>query len=157
MKIANLSLEIIESGYIPPDKNTILISITDIGYNANIKETNYVDIHRFQFEDIEQEEVDAKFEQNDLIPNWATIISDKQAYKIYEILLNNLFKNNIIVHCSAGVSRSGAVTEAALKIGYGLYDFSNLRTINKTVFKKIYENFLFSDKINGFFLKKFCN
>ncbi len=49
----------------------------------------------------------------------------------------NIKNNNIVVHCSAGVSRSGAVTEVGLFLGYELYNFSNLRTINKTVCMKI--------------------
>lgn len=80
--------------------------------------------------------------------------------KIAKILLLSKNKHNILVHCHAGVSRSGAITEIAVDLGFKLYNFSNLRTINQTVYKKIknqlslkYKIFIYIKKIIEFFLK----
>ncbi len=90
MFIANVSLETIEEDNdLNISNDTILISITDIGYSAKIKNTHqWKEIHRFQFEDIEEEEVTAVFNRGDKIPSWATVITDNQAKQIATILIN---------------------------------------------------------------------
>ena len=90
--------------------------------------------------------------EEDKISDWAKIISEKQAQEIANILINN--QHNVIVHCKAGVSRSGAVTEAAIILDYKVYEFSNLRTINKTVFNRI-KQYIPKYKLFLFYLKKF--
>ena len=148
--IANVSLEKIEADSFETLKNKILISITDVGYSAKIKnDSEWAAIYRFQFEDVEEEEIYSIYKKEDILPDWAQIISEIQAEEIAKILSFSMGKNNIIVHCSAGVSRSGAITEAGLLLGFKLYEFSNLRTINKTVYNKIIKNFSLKNKILG--------
>ena len=119
-------------------------------------ENKWRKIYEFQFEDVEYEEVKSLYEmykgEEDKISDWAKIISEKQAQEIANILINN--QHNVIVHCKAGVSRSGAVTEAAIILDYKVYEFSNLRTINKTVFNRI-KQYIPKYKLFLFYLKKF--
>lgn len=154
--IANLSKDDIENNPIFPPENTVLISITDNCCQANIINKNqWKDIFRFQFEDVEKEEVMHLLNENKPLPIWARYISIQQAKEIAKILIDNLNKSNIIINCHAGVSRSGAVTEVGLKIGYKLFAFSNLRTINQTVYREIIsyipKKYIFIGKIKKLF------
>lgn len=161
--VANISKEMIEemSKELNNINNVILISINDIGSSTKIENTNFFkNIYTFYFEDIEDEYVYSIYNKEDTIPIWAKGISDHQAKKIAKILLLSKNKHNILVHCHAGVSRSGAITEIAVDLGFKLYNFSNLRTINQTVYKKIknqlslkYKIFIYIKKIIEFFLK----
>ena len=136
--IANLSKDDVEDEYYIPPEDTVLISITDNCCEAKIaNEEGWKHIFRFQFEDLEKEQVLHLIKAGEELPIWARFISTIQAKQIAEILINNVNKSNIIVHCHAGVSRSGAVTQVGLDIGYGLFNFSNLRTVNNTVYSEI--------------------
>lgn len=66
-------------------------------------------------------------------------ISNYQAKRIAEIIQKAKEDNvDIFVHCTAGVSRSGAVVEAGLLYGFQLpKDHRYGRIPNKTVYNKI--------------------
>jgi len=104
-----------------PGANSMAIQILD---DANwIPEPAFAfkDVHRFFFLDLEDgdENVDARG------------ITDDQAEELVRLLdlakLNNM---NVIVHCTAGVCRSGAVVEVATVMGFsdtGAYRQPNMR------------------------------
>jgi predicted protein tyrosine phosphatase len=80
-------------------EDCIIISINDTGYNTAIYDNKHiVDIIRFHFDDIEMP-INGLTRLNKrlakLIKNFVDTYKDKV--------------NNIIVHCTAGISRSGAV------------------------------------------------
>lgn len=89
------------------------------------------------------------------LSDWAKGINQKIAKRIAKILIfANNQKLDIIIHCSAGVSRSGAISEILIKLfGYKESKLSNLRTINKTVFVMILKNLKIKYKIFYFFIK----
>lgn len=64
---------------------------------------NFVEIYQFRINDVDDE----------------TGITDEEAKEIVKILVNAKEKRyNVIVHCAAGISRSGAVTEIGTMLGF---------------------------------------
>lgn len=106
-------------------ENKILIQIS-----GGVGDFPYIDTknkYHFLFEDCDETEdiIDRKF--------W---ISDMQAKQIADIIKLAKEKNmDILVHCNKGVSRSGAVVQAA--INYGFKDANKFRDPNLYVLKKI--------------------
>lgn len=89
--------------------NAMLISITDpAGWKPNPKH-NFKEVHEFEFLDAEDE---------DGFPDECKI-QDEQAENIIA-LLNRAKENrmNVVVHCFAGICRSGAVVEVATMMGF---------------------------------------
>ena len=92
-------------------ENSMLIQIMDPASSwwpnpaHDFKET-----HRFEFLDAED---------RDGFPD-ETKISDVQAQEIVDLLKHALDNNmNVIVHCMAGLCRSGAVAEVGVMMGFG--------------------------------------
>jgi predicted protein tyrosine phosphatase len=89
--------------------NAMLISITDpAGWKPNPKHT-FKEIHEFEFLDAEDSD---GFEDE-------CKIQDEQAAEIVRLLKyaqdNSM---NVVVHCMAGICRSGAVVEVASMMGF---------------------------------------
>ena len=103
----------------------MLISITDpAGWKPNPKH-NFKEVHEFEFLDAEDE---------DGFPDECKI-QDEQAENIIA-LLNRAKENhmNVVVHCFAGICRSGAVVEVAEMMGFtptDRYRQPNLRVKHK--------------------------
>lgn len=92
-------------------ENSMLIQIMD---NDTIKwpvsKHQFKEIHRFKFLDVEA---------NTPMAEGYTSISDEQAKDLVELLQKALRKDmNVIVHCHAGVCRSGAVCEIGVILGF---------------------------------------
>jgi predicted protein tyrosine phosphatase len=69
---------------------------------------NFKEAHRFEFLDAD-----------DGFPEEA-LISDEQAVEIVGLLKHALDNNmNVVVHCMAGLCRSGAVAEVGVMMGFG--------------------------------------
>lgn len=102
--------------------NSMLIQISDIISEHPTPLKKFKEVHQFNFEDIEEDE------------EWA--ISDEQAQEIAN-LLRRAYENNmnVIVHCHAGLCRSGAVVECGIFLGFNPPD--RLRLPNTLVKKKI--------------------
>ena len=83
-----------------PTPNTVMISITG-GHDANVHFKGD-DILRLRFDDVEKD-----------IQSYKTI-TYIQARELANYLTENRGKN-FIVHCAAGISRSGAVCEVVLQ------------------------------------------
>jgi predicted protein tyrosine phosphatase len=112
MFIQNCAASDISSGmwYKDPGTNSMLISITDpAGWKPEAKH-QFMERHNFEFLDIEAND-------STLDEDWK--VSDAQAAELVRLLEyakdNNM---NVIVHCTAGICRSGAVTEVGVMMGF---------------------------------------
>lgn len=111
MFIENVSYNSIEKGtHRYPDANTMLIQIVDSVLDFPEPKYEFKITRQYKFADVENEE-DAK--------TYGAGISDEQAKSLVEDLKfakeNDL---NVIVHCVAGVCRSGAVAEVGVMMGF---------------------------------------
>ena len=105
--------------------NSMLISITDpAGWRPEAKH-DFKERHDFEFLDAEDE---------DGFPD-ETKISDTQAEQIVALLQRALENRmNVVVHCMAGICRSGAVVEVGVMMGFNdceKYRQPNLRVKHK--------------------------
>lgn len=118
--------------------NSMLIQITDPTDNFPTPKYKFKEIYQFEFLDSETPS---------LIEPEEFLISDEQAEKIANLLLH-AFKNkmNVVVHCQAGICRSGAVVEVGSIMGFTPSD-RNRRIPNVLVKKKILE----AIRLSGFF------
>lgn len=91
--------------------NAILIQIMDNDCeNFPLPKASFKDIHQFKFLDVEKDTV---------VIDPAMKISDMQAVQLVDILKHALANQmNVIVHCHAGVCRSGAVCEVGVMMGF---------------------------------------
>ena len=108
MWVQNVSKQRIKDGDHYLDANTVLIQIQDVCTEFVVPKyaSVFKEIHQFEFMD----DADPEKEEN---------INEKQAKQIAEILINcHARKLNIVVHCHAGVCRSGAVAEVAEMMGF---------------------------------------
>lgn len=125
--IANYMRKMIEEWELPNSQDSILISIIDMGTLPVKPKSQFKHIYTFQFDDVD-EQIEG------LQP-----ISNYQAKRIAEIIKQCKDDNvDIFVHCTAGVSRSGAVVEAGLLYGFELPKWHTYGRIpNRTVYNNI--------------------
>ena len=92
-------------------ENSMLIQIMDTGTSWWPTPVHkFKEIHRFEFLDVEE-----KDHVNDEVMK----ISDEQAKQLVALLQHALDnKMNVVVHCYAGVCRSGAVCEVGVMMGF---------------------------------------
>ena len=126
--IENVSKQDINLGFhMDAGPNAMLIRIQDPAtFFGNIaRKDMFKEVYEFEFLDAEDE---------DGFPDEAKI-SDEQAAEIVRLLQRALDKSmNVIVHCHAGICRSGAVVEVASMMGFTPTDRfrqPNLRVKNK--------------------------
>lgn len=105
--------------------NAMLIQIADPATFFPTPKKEFVEIHQFEFLDAED---------SDGFPDEAKI-SDDQARQIVGLLQHALDKSmNVLVHCHAGICRSGAVVEVGSMMGFtptDRYRQPNLRVKHK--------------------------
>ncbi len=129
MWIANFSMEQIQKGlhFDASWQPIVLIQIKDPDFKNFVSSPQqhlFKDILQLSFFDDEDDKIDS--------------ISDIQAKQIADFLLNakqNEF--NVMVHCHAGICRSGAVVEAGTLLGMTVPDGVNRRIPNLRVFNKV--------------------
>ncbi len=108
--IQNISLSNAIKGihYFVPYKN-VLIRIQDFGqtnFSPVAYDDRFVEVHKFCFNDNDD-------------PNDTSNITVDQAKQIANILRNCKDKGyNIVVHCIAGLCRSGAIADVAITFGF---------------------------------------
>lgn len=98
-----------------PEPNTVCVSITEPIFPGNILKRQeparlrdgYVDVMRLEFQDFD-------LNRHTKIPADARLFDRQQAARLARFLRKHRGKN-IVVHCAAGISRSGGVVEAALE------------------------------------------
>lgn len=108
-------------------ENSMLISIRDPGSWLPRIGHKFKEVHYFEFLDVEEE---------DFVLEESMKCSQEQANQIVGLLRRALNENmRVIVHCYAGVSRSGAVVEIAQEMGFEPID--KYRCPNKLVMNKM--------------------
>lgn len=117
--------DIILGHHMDPGPNAMLIQIMDPAEGFPTPKYEFKEIHQFEFLDAEDK---------DGFPDECKI-SDEQAKELVRLLEHALEKQmNVIVHCHAGICRSGAVVEVATMMGFTAgerYRQPNLRVKHK--------------------------
>ena len=108
--IENVSWDDVKNGHhTDMGENAMLIQITDPATFFPKPKKKFKSIHQFEFMDAED---------SDGFPDEAKI-SDEQAAEIVRLLQHAIEHNmNVLVHCRAGICRSGAVTEVGSMMGF---------------------------------------
>lgn len=124
--IENVSRDDIKNGWHSDlGPNCILIQIGDPGSEFPVPKHTFLNSFRFEFLDAED---------SDDFPD-ETKISDDQAHDLVSILDMAMKQGfNVIVHCHAGICRSGAVVEVGTMMGFTAterYRQPNLRVKHK--------------------------
>lgn len=110
MWIQNISLADVAKGHhFDAGPNSMLIQIVDPAMEFPVPLYKFKETHQFEFLDLEH---DDKFGEE-------FKITDEQAEKLV-CLLEHARANrmNVVVHCHAGVCRSGAVAEVGVMMGF---------------------------------------
>ena len=124
--IENVSMSAVHLGHHSDlGTNTMLIRIQDPATEFCPTKYSFKEVHCFEFLDAEDEDgFDEDFK-----------ISDSQAKEIVMLLQHALETNmNVLVHCHAGICRSGAVVEIGSMMGFTpteRYRQPNLRVKSK--------------------------
>ena len=109
--IQNVALSDIRTGHhINPGENAMLIQIVDPPGDFPTPLYKFKEVHQFQFLDVEE---------RDEVLEEAMKCSSEQAAELARLLQHALDNRmNVIVHCVAGVCRSGAVCEVGVMMGF---------------------------------------
>ena len=110
MWIQNVALSDIEKGrHIRVGENSMLIQIVDPGMVFPTPLYKFKEVHQFEFLDLERDDMYGEEFK----------ITDVQAEQLVK-LLQHAQQNHmdVIVHCVAGVCRSGAVCEVGVMMGF---------------------------------------
>ena len=98
-------------------ENAMLIQIMDPASTFPVPKKQFREVHQFEFLDIEDSDVK-------MDPNMGEFaITDDQAAQLVELLLKAKENHmNVLVHCFAGICRSGAVCEVGTLLGFTATD-----------------------------------
>jgi len=109
--IQNISLGDVHKGFhFDPGVNSMLIQICDPPGNFPVPKFQFKEVHQFQFLDVEKD---------DFVIDEAMRCSQEQANELVRLLQHALANRmNVIVHCHAGICRSGAVCEVGVMLGF---------------------------------------
>ena len=109
--IQNIGLGDIKKGFhIDPGPNAMLIQIVDPPGDFPTPKYAFKEVHQFQFLDIEAK---------DFVLDESMRCSQEQADDLVRLLQHALeHRMNVVVHCHAGVCRSGAVCEIGVMLGF---------------------------------------
>lgn len=111
MWIQNVALSDITKGFhINPGDNAMLIQIVDPCMEFPTPLYKFKEVHKFEFLDLEKDDMPSAEEFK---------VTDAQAQQLVDLLLKAYGQRmNVIVHCVAGVCRSGAVCEIGVMLGF---------------------------------------
>jgi hypothetical protein len=109
--IQNVALADIPKGHhIRVGENSMLIQIVDPDMDFPKPKHQFKETHQFKFLDIEA---------NDFTIDEAFRCSDSQAEQLVRLLQHALENRmDVVVHCHAGICRSGAVAEIGVMLGF---------------------------------------
>lgn len=109
--IQNISFPAIKSGnHFDGGERAVLIQIIDPAVEYPTPRVKFDQVYQFSFLDIDENEKSSLKE---------FAITQDQAQSISEILTKALEEQrNVIVHCHAGLCRSGAVAEVGIMLGF---------------------------------------
>jgi len=110
MWIQNVSFADIPKGHhVAVGVNSMLIQIVDPAMEFPVPKHQFKEVHQFEFLDLER---DDKFGEE-------FKITDAQAEELVRLLQHALDNHmDVVVHCVAGVCRSGAVCEIGVMMGF---------------------------------------
>lgn len=117
--IQNVALADIPTGrHIDAGINSMLIQIVDPDMEFPTPSYKFKETHQFKFLDIEDNGMTNNGSGEMIDMSWG-MITDEQAAQL-TALLQRAFENrmNVVVHCHAGVCRSGAVAEVGVMMGF---------------------------------------
>ena len=122
MWIQNVAKSDISTGFhIDPGVNAMLIQIADPPGDFPTPKYTFKEVHQFEFLDVEE---------TDVVLDEAMRCSHEQAAELVRLLQHALENRmNVVVHCHAGVCRSGAVCEVGVMLGFddtGVFRAPNL-------------------------------
>lgn len=108
--IENVALADIPKGHHhAAGKNSMLLQIVDPGMEFPTPRHQFKETHQFEFLDLEKNDPHGEEFK----------ITDAQAAELVQLLQHAMNKRmNVIVHCVAGVCRSGAVCEVGVMMGF---------------------------------------
>lgn len=111
MWIQNVALSDITKGFhVNPGDNAMLIQIVDPCMEFPTPLYQFKEVHKFEFLDLEKDDMPSAEEFK---------VTDAQAQQLVDLLLKAYGQRmNVIVHCVAGVCRSGAVCEIGVMLGF---------------------------------------
>lgn len=117
--IQNVALTDIPKGHhVAVGENSMLIQIVDPGMEFPKPRHQFKEVHKFEFLDIEEDGM-----TNNGDGTWTDMsefaVTDEQAAELVRLLkfaLEN--RMDVVVHCHAGVCRSGAVAEVGVMLGF---------------------------------------
>ena len=118
MWIENISLENVAKGHHHDcGVNSMLIQISDHDMAFPSPKHQFKEVHQFTFLDIEEDGMTNT--GGGMVDLSELAITDKQAEKLVA-LLQHAQENrmNVVVHCHAGICRSGAVAEVGVMMGF---------------------------------------
>jgi hypothetical protein len=117
--IQNVALADIPKGFhFDAGENSMLIQITDHDMAFPTPKHKFKEVHQFTFLDIEEDGM-TNTGGVDLIDLSEFAITDEQAAELVRLLQHALANRmQVVVHCHAGVCRSGAVCEVGVMMGF---------------------------------------
>lgn len=117
--IQNVSLADVRYGdHYSPGENSMLIQIVDPAMEFPVPDYNFKKVYQYEFLDIESDSI-TTLDDGRTIDMGEFAITDDQARSLVCVLHEAMTANmNVIVHCVAGVCRSGAVAEVAVMMGF---------------------------------------
>ena len=125
--IQNVSMKDIKTGqHIEAGENSMLIQIVDPAMEFPVPAHKFKEVHQFEFLDLERDD------------KWGEEfkVTDDQAAELVRLLQHALDNHmDVIVHCVAGVCRSGAVCEVGVMMGF--QDSEGFRSPNLMVKHKM--------------------
>ena len=109
--IQNVARSDITRGFhIDPGPNAMLIQIADPPGDFPVPKYAFREVHQFEFLDVEE---------RDHVLDEEMRCSPEQAAELVRLLQHALENRmNVVVHCHAGVCRSGAVCEVGVMLGF---------------------------------------
>jgi predicted protein tyrosine phosphatase len=109
--IQNVALSDVRKGHhVAVKENSMLIQIVDPAMEFPVPAQKFKEIHQFEFLDLEKTD-------DPINDDWK--ISDAQAASLVKLLQHALENRmDVVVHCVAGVCRSGAVCEVGVMMGF---------------------------------------
>lgn len=117
--IQNVAMSDIKNGFhFNPGENAMLIQIMDPPGDFPVPLYKFKEIHQFDFLDVEEDGL-----TNNGDGEWSDVsefaVTQEQADKLVQLLQHaQANRMNVIVHCHAGVCRSGAVCEVGVMMGF---------------------------------------
>ena len=117
--IQNVSLSDVKKGHhISVGENAMLIQIVDPDMEHPEPAYTFKETHRFKFLDIEEDGM-TNFGDGEMVDVSELAIKNQDAEQLVALLKHALDKRmDVVVHCVAGVCRSGAVAEVGVMMGF---------------------------------------